>query len=427
MKRTSALRVAVPLAVLAMLAAACGGGSDAAPVTDAADVDDCDPEGATISALYADQGDVAANIAKTDMEERFPGLTVELNVSNSSGYDDLTQQAVADFAAGRQHDVLMVGLGQVRFWVDTYHPQPLDPDALLPTYDQKFLDAGSVEGVPYVAPFQVSMPVLYTNTDLQSGAGVEVTPATADELVEAGAAVKENTDASAVSLPRDGIADWVAQAYIQSAGATFVAEDGSVGFDTEEGRTGLEIYEQLGEQELIDPIGFTDAVAQFNRGQLGYLVSTPAQAAAIQAEVGGKFEWTVTDFPVPDGGEPVLPAGGNGWMVLSSEECKAAFAQEMIAAMLAPDIIAESAKTSSYVPVDTEAAATLREDPLVDTQLGYAWTWDGTVTPWGGWHGSATPQVNQILEDMVQQLSNGQSLDEVLPDTVRQINGVAGQ
>jgi len=413
---------AIAAAVTALLATACGGTSTA-PTAVAADTENCDPAGVTVVATYAPQGDSAAQSAKRELEERHPGLTVELNTSNTTGYDQLTQQIVADVAAGARPDVIMVGLGQIRFWVDQYRPQPIDPGTLRESYDRRFLSIGEVDGTPYVAPFQVSIPVLYTNTDLSTAAGVSTTPTTVSELLDAARTTKEATGIAPVQLPRDGIADWVAQAYIQSTGATFVEPDGTPGFDTPEGRAGLAVYEALGAEELQDPISFTDATTAFKTGRLPYLISTPAGAANVQQEVGDAFEWTVTDMPVPDGGELSLPAGGNGWMVLSEDPCRAAFGSELINAMLAPDVIVESSKVFSYVPVDREAAAQLAADPAAETQLGYSWTYTGTPTQWGGWHGDATPRVNMVLQDMVQRLTGGETVDAVLPDTIRRIEG----
>lgn len=414
-----------PVAAAVLLASACGSGSGSAPVATAANVANCNPQGVTINATFTQPGEEPAAAAKKTLEAKFPGLTVQLSKSPAVGYDDLTRQVVADLAAGKDIDVTMVGLGQVRFWVDKYHPQPIKTEALRPTYDQRFLGIGTVDGTPYVAPFQVSVPVLFTNTTLTGKAGITMAPATSSELLADAQKVKQATGNAPVWLPRDTIADWVAQAYIQSAGATFVNPDGSAGFDTDAGRHALSLYSDLGAQQLAAPISAQDANAAFTKGDLPYMVNSPASAASMRKQIGDKFTWTVTDLPIPDGGKASLPAGGNGWMVLSHDACKAAYSNEMISTMLDPALIAQSAKTFSYIPVDKQAAAQLAADPDAKTQLGYSWTYTGTPTPWGGWHGDATPKVNKILADTAVQLTAGQPVNQVLPTVVRQINGVA--
>lgn len=416
--------LAAALAAATLLLTACGSSTPAAPAAAAASVADCNPAGVAIAAEYAPQGDTAAKLAKAALEKAHPGLTVNLTVSADTSYDKLTQQIVSDIAAGRRPDVAMVGLGQIRFWADRYKPLPIDPATLSTTYDQRFLSIGTVDGTPYVAPFQVSVPVLYTNTTLTTAAGVTTVPTTTGELLANARKIKAASGVAPVQLPRDGVADWVAQAMIQSSGATFVNPDGTPGFDNDRGRAGLAVYEQLGAEKLEDLISSTDATTAFNTGRLPYMVTSPAAAASIQKAIGGRFAWTVTAMPVPDGGTASLPAGGNGWMVLSQDPCRAAFGAELIRDMLDPSVIETSSKSYSYIPVDKAAAAKLAADPAARTQLGYSWTYTGTPTPWGGWHGDATPRVNVFLQDMVQKLTGGQPVSAVLPETVRQISGV---
>ncbi|MEU6698720.1 extracellular solute-binding protein [Pseudonocardia sp. NPDC046786] len=365
---------------------------------------------------YAPYGEVAAGLAKPIFESRYPGLTVDLRPTSTVGYDDLTQQIVTDIAGGARPDVAMIGTGQLQFWVDRYGPQPIDPAALKPTYDQRFLEVGSVRDEVYFAPFQVSVPVLYTNLDLTTGAGVTELPTTTGELVESARRVKGGSGSAPVQIPRDQIADWPVQAFVQSAGLAYVEADGGPGFDSPEGVRALGIYEQLAADGLIDPISFADAITAFNTGRLAYFISTPALAAQAQETIGGAFEWTVSDFPVPDGGDPRLPAGGNGWIVLSDDACRAAYSAELIGEMLSPEIIVESSKKFSYIPVDREAAEALAADPAVSSPMGYAWRYEGTPTRFGGWPGDSTPRVNVFVEDMVQRLTRGEPTQQVVAD-----------
>ncbi|WP_336882568.1 ABC transporter substrate-binding protein [Rhodococcus globerulus] len=419
--RRSALAGAIMLSVLAT---ACSSPGDVAPAQAAA-VDSCDPAGVTIVAQYAQQGDEAARLAKDSLEAKYPGLTVELkHKAGSTSYDELTQQIVSDIAAGNRPDVAMLGLAQTRFWVDQYQPMPIDPDALRETYNRKFLDVGRVDDTPYVAPFQVSIPVLYTNTTLAKNAGVTTVPTTHSELLDNARTIKAADGSVPVSLPQDGIVAWLVQANLQSGGATLVDADGNPAFDTQEGRRALAIYETLGAEKLQDPISYADTNTMFTTGKLTYMVNTPAAAATIQKAVGESFDWTVSAMPVPDGGTGSLPAGGNGWMVLSQDPCKAAFGNELIGAILDPAVIAASAKTYSYVPVDTEAAAILAADPAADTQVGYSWTYDGNPTTPDGWHGNNNAKVNQQIQDMVQRLIGGETVDTVVPEASRRIESV---
>lgn len=410
------------LGVLASCGAAPGG-----ETARAANVADCDPAGVRLAVTYPSYGAAAAEAAKPAIEGRHPGLTVELKPSNTVGYDALTQEIVTDIAAGARPDIAMIGTGQVRFWVDQYQPQPIQEGSLKPSYDRRFLEIGTVGDGIYMAPFQVSVPVLYINRDLTARAGITDPPTTVSELLDDARRIKAATGSAPVQVPRDQIADWLVQAQVQSSGLTYVDADGAPGFHSPEGEQALALFSLLGTEGLIDPVSFADAIAAFNTGRLAYFISTPALSAQTRSTVGDAFDWTIADMPVPDGGSPQLPAGGNGWMVLSDDACRAAFSNEMIAEMLAPESVVLSSRQYNYIPVDSAAAATLAADPDAATPLGYAWTYRGTPTPFGGWHGDATPRVNKIIEDMVQQLTTGQPRGTVFADAMTRIETVVGR
>src|SRR5262249_13179655 len=149
------------------------------------------------------------------------GLNIDATPSSATSYDQLTQQVIADRAAGRENNLIVVGLDQVNFWVSTLKPQPLDASKLPSTYDQRFLALGAVNGTNYIAPYQVSFPALFTNTTLTTKAGLDAKtpPKTMSEFASAAAKVKASVNGPSAYLPTDGVADWVAQGVIQSGGA----------------------------------------------------------------------------------------------------------------------------------------------------------------------------------------------------------------
>ena len=421
----AALLTATSLAALT----SCSGSGEVAAPAEQADVSSCDPSGVTLTAEFASQGRQGAELAKEQLEKKYPGLTVELRAApEGTSYDELTQQVVADIQAGSRPDVIMLGLDQLRFWVDNYSPRPLDTSVLKDSYRKNFLDVGTINGTTYVAPFQISVPVLYTNTTMAGQAGIDELPTTHSQVISNAEKIKEKTGKKPVQIPRDNIAGWFVQAFTQSNGARYVNDDGTAGFDTPQGREALEIYRTIGEKGLQNPVSWQDSIKEFSSGQAAYFFGTPAVAATVKKAVGDSFDWTVSDMPVPDGGTASLPAGGNGWMVLSDDACRAAYSSEMISNMLDPQVIASSARENSYIPVDTAAQDMLRQDADYDSPLGYAWKYEGTPSAGGGWPGQSMGRVNQTLQDMVQQMTDqGRSVDEAVSDAVKKINGVTQQ
>lgn len=392
--------------------------------TAASNTDGCNAAKTTLRVTYLSPGDPAAQIAKKTLETRYPGLKVDTVKSDATGYDGLTQQIVADIATGRDVDVIMSGLGQVRFWVDTYKPSPIDLKSLRSTYLTKFLDLGTVNGKPYVAPFQVSVPVLAYNKDLVRQAGLDpnAPPKTIDELIAQAKTVRDALkDVTPVFIPTDTIADWNLQGFVQSAGGELVDDAGNPAFDSPAAKKGLAIYEQLAKNKLADTVPFAQGTASFYAGKTAFFLTTSSASASMAAAVGNKFTWSMIPQPVAAGGSGKYPAGGNGWMVLTDDRCKAAFGNQLIAEMLEPETLASSLQTFGYFPVDSQAAKALDADPKLLPQVRTVRGFDVKLTPWGGWHGNTTPKANKAIELMTQRMLAGSSVDTAVATAVNDI------
>jgi multiple sugar transport system substrate-binding protein len=389
----------------------------AAPITTVA-TDECDADGITIETANNAVGQESAEAAAAVLEAKYPGLKVEIGTSAAQSYDELTQQVVADIAGGRDIDVVMSGNNQLRFYVDTYQPLPLDVSKLRPTYDRSFLPIGTVDGKAYMAPFQVSVPVLFYNKTLMAEAGLdpEAPPTNYTELFAAARAMQDVSDAGALHVITEGAADWITQAAVQSAGGTYITDDGQPAFDSPEGLKALELYSIAGAEGLQDPVGNAEATAAFNTGATGLYITSSAGTAGLATAIGDAFEWGVELMPVVDGGSPLFPAGGNGWLILTDDPCEAAFASELISEMLAPENLEKSLRVSSYVPVDTEARATLLADPEIPAQQKEVYGYDVELTRWGGWPGDSAPQANKIVTDLTRQLIDGQDPASAIAD-----------
>jgi multiple sugar transport system substrate-binding protein len=414
MKARALAAVATLVAVGAL--AGCGsdsGGSDKADAADAAapaaDVSTCKPDGVTLNVAFLAQGSTAVEAAKQEMEAKYPGLKVDGTASTAKAYDELTQQVVADMAGGKKIDVVQAGNSQVRFYVDTYHPEPIDTSKLRDTYKQDMLDVGTVGGEVYMAPFQVSVPTLYFNKTLFTEAGLdpEQPPTTYSELFDAARKLKSVSSAAPLWVITDGAADWAYQAAVQSGGGDLLDADGNPAFDTDAGVKAADIWAVPAKEHLMDAIGSAEATPAFLTGSTAMIITSSALTATAAQGIGDTFDWGVTTMPVPDGGSGRYPAGGNGWMVLSSDSCRAAYASELIGDMLAPEIVAGAVAETSYIPVDTKAQELLLSDTTLPEQVRWSYSYDGDFTPWGGWPEDTAPQANKLLTTMVQALVNG--------------------
>ena len=175
------------------------------------------PSKTTIKIAYGSQGAPAVQLAIKEMKQAYPGLTFNAPTPSTTSYADITKQVVADAAVGEPDDLIMAGLGQVNFWVQTYHPAPLNASALPTGYRTQFLPAGTVNGKVYLAPFQISAPTLLVNQTLLRRAGINpATPITSYAALQTDAlAATKKTGQPSVVISTDLLPDWFSQAFVQ--------------------------------------------------------------------------------------------------------------------------------------------------------------------------------------------------------------------
>lgn len=414
----------------ALLLSGCSGptADPNAAIAVAADISTCDPTASTIDAVFGQQATEAMTVAAASLEEQYPGLTINAEPQATTSYDDLTKQVVADIAVGKRPDITMSGIGQLRFWVDTYGSFPIDPELLSPTYQTQFLAAGTIDGTVYLAPAQISAPVLLVNEDLLAQVGVKGDIETFDDLVAAADKVSELTGGPSVTIPTDSLADWFSQAFVQGSGETFVAEDGTAAFGTDKAIEALSIWSTLADEKLEMGIGFQDAIAQFMGGKAAFMVSTTSLIATLDKGIAGAFDWMPVDLPSVGGEGGALPAGGNGWVVLSEDPCDAAFSTALVSELLSTEAVLKASGTAySYIPVDSAAAEELLNSDAATPQLTYAWSYDKELTPWGGFPGAVTVQVNDLLRTMGQKLAAGEDATETVTGTVAAIDAITAE
>ena len=424
-------------ATLALLLSACGSSPvddqpvDGKAVAAAADIASCDPDGMTISVAYNELAVDSMPMAIEALESRYPGLSVEGTPAASTAYEELTQQIVADIAVGNRPDVIMTGLGQMQFWVDTYNPVPFDTSALPETYQTQFLGAGTVkDGTTYVAPAQISAPVMAVNQTLldEAAAGQAEDITTYEDLLEVAQKVTDHTGEPAVSIAPSGLPEWFTQALLQASDASIANEDGTAAFGDEAGIAALDIWSQLGQRGLEAGVADSgQAVDQFNTGTLPIAMITTSTIVAIEQGLGDEFEWMPIKLPSVDGNtDRALPAGGNGYMVLSDDECRAAYSQELIGELFQPEVVIKaSGTTRSYIPVDTEARDELLASDAATPPMEFAWTFDNELSQWGGgFPGGPANQIYDTIEVMGQRLQAGEPTEDVVPETVEQIDRI---
>ena len=393
----------------------------------AVSAESCVPDGVQLNVSYAPTAAASIDIALESFAAAHEGIEVNATESTGANYTERAQQIIADRAAGKIADVANIGNDQVRLFVDSYDLQPFDTSVLANSYDKTFLPVGQVEGDQYAIPYQVSVPGLYINRDAFVAAGLDPDAPinSLEDWIEVSRTLTAATGKPAFGI-NDGPSadDWFTQALVQSLGGTYVNEDGTAAFDSEEGVEAFEFYQTAVADGLMLHAPIADTMGAFTTGEMPMLVVSTAAVPLFASQIGDAFEWSLA--LMPGSAEPVFPAGGNSWIVLSDDPCTAAFAQEFVAEIVAPHALTPALEASSYLPVDEEVRSDLLGRSDLAPQAGTAFESRTELTPFGGWPGASTPQVQQLIADMTERITTGADVEKELSETVEEINRIVG-
>lgn len=446
-RKTSRRRAAAVAATVALTAAACGGGdpagdgsetagseaaseagSETATAATGTEAADCDPEGATLKVTYPGRLGPTLPTAAEAVEAEFDGLSVEMSDSATS-YVDTVQQVVADESAGMVPDVVLASTGQIAFYTDALGARELDPDALPDTYDERFLEAGVVDGALHGVPLHVSIPLVIWNKDVfeQAGLDADTPPETNSEVIEFAEQIKaEVPDVSPAFYPSTIVYDWFFQNMLMSAGGEMVDDQGNPTFATPEGVTALEPWAQLNARDLHAPATGLDGIEIFTAGDIGFVLATNSVLATIDGGIGDGFEWGVAPAPVADDGERRFAAGGNALVVLAQDDCQSAWAEAFVAAALSPETQAQVAEATGYIPVDTEAVEMLADFYDDNPQYAVPVEYDGALEPWIAFPGERGFEASEEFRTLLESVSSGADPEQALEETQTNVEAILG-
>lgn len=394
------------------------------PVEEVAD--ECPPGDVELNIVFPGRLGPSVPAALETMQATYPDLTFAVSDASSS-YVDTLQQIVADSAAGVAPDVAMTSLGQVGFYVENLNAQPIDTSFLSDTYDERYLEAGTIDGTVYAIPTQVSIPLIIWNKDIfeQAGLDPETPPQTIPEMVTYAEQIQaEAPDVVPTFLPTSIVYDWIFQNMVQSAGGAIADENGQPAFNSEAGLAALEPWYVLNQDGLGLGIAGLDGFGAFHEGQVGMAFTASSQVGSHAGAIGDAFGWGVAPMPVPEGGEPSFAAGGNAWVVLTDDACRARYAQEFIAATVTPETQAEFAQVTGYIPVDVEARDMLNDFYTENPNFAVSADYDGALTPWLSFGGQYAFEASEQFRTLLESVASGADPAEALAATEAEIEEI---
>lgn len=388
----------------------------------------CSAEGVDLRIVYPGRLGPSVPAAVESTQAKYPELNFTLS-DTSSTYTDALQQVVADTAGGLKPDVVMASLAQVSFYVDNFDAKPIDASILSDTYAERYLVAGTVDGQLYAVPLQISIPLIIWNKSVFESAGLdpESPPTTLTELESYARQIQESVpDVTPTFLPTSIVYDWIFQNMIQSAGGQIADENNDPAFNSEAGIRALTPWYTLNQDGLGLGIAGLDGFGAFHEGQVGMAFTANSQVGSHNSAIGDKFEWGVAPMPIPEDGSLSFAAGGNAWIVLSDDDCRAQFATEFIAASVTPETQAEFAQVTGYIPVDDQALEILADFYNENPNFAVAPNYTGELTPWVAFRGERAFEASEAFRTMLESVASGTEPSEALANTEEEILAILG-
>lgn len=291
-------------------------------------------------------------------------------------YLELAQQLMAAIAARRLPDLVTLDTGLAVPFARDGLLQPLD--ALLDgpngidrsLFSPGMLEAGQLDGVQYLIPFAVSVPVLYYNPEMLAGAGIDGPPDTWEELFDQARAIRAHYGDGSFGLSYE-IRFWWLQSQIWTQGGPISDADHNTFIDDD---VWVEHLTQLRDLVLVDqaanvpPSAAGGITADLASGRAAMMVASSAQLANVLNAVGDSFELGVAHVPGGPAGR-IVPLGGSGLVIpagLPPAQVEAAWA--FLRHMVSGESNAYFSSRSGYLPITSDAVTAmepfLQENPL---------------------------------------------------------------
>ena len=375
-----------------------------------------------------------------DFNKTHPNIEV-VEKYNPDMYKGLTQNLQAAMASGKNPDVVQMGWSYLNYAAEnlkyTDIPKminekvPADKDFLEKNYLPNVLalaqtDDGKQIGIPY----SVSVPVLFYNPEVFEKAGLDPNnpPKTWAEVQKAAKQIKEKTGIMGFFM-QEYADNWAQQALIESNGGKMLKKENGktkAAFDSPEA---ADAYQLLADM-VKDGSGLhatnEEGFKAYLSGKLGMVCTTIGKRANF--EKSAKFKVMVAPFPVFDGKQLQVPAGGNFLMVFSKDDAKQKAAWEFIKYLESPAALAKWSTGTGYLPPRKD----VEQDPngfkkMIEENknIQAALSTMPNLVKWASFPGANGLQAEQMLIDVRDVILSGkQTAAEALHTTAEKVNSI---
>lgn len=394
----------------------------------------------TIRVIYVSPDFLGVPIEE-DLEELRQQVPFEIETRQVNGwYGDLAQAVQREIAAGDVSDVAMMGLSNLRQFVEAGRVTPVtdlfaaEGSEFAAQYDSAFLDLMSADGELYGMGYAYSNAVMYYNKDLFEAAGLdpESPPETWSEVVEAARTIRAELgeDIVPITYPTGGD-NWMFQTNLASNGGSIMnADETEFTFNDEAAVATVDFWRGLVEEGLMPVEGYDEMSERFFAGQQAMILHTIGAFGRVDSNVGDRFEWGTGLFPIPDDGSRQLAVGGSGFSIMTDDPERIEAAWTILRHLAGPEAQANQAVSLGYMATNVAVAETsnadqpwgLREylDEEPRRQIAYIQASDSI--PWYSAPRNNV-EIDQIIVDAVDAALRGTGdTSEILDDAVARAN-----
>jgi len=326
---------------------------------------------------------------------------IQVTLVNQTGYKEALQKFRAGLSSGDLPNVVQIE--------DTATQQMIDTQAVLPAqacidatkydtsdYVKRVLDYYTVDGTQYPMPFNVSNPVFYYNKVAFTKAGLdpEKPPTTWDEIATDAAKIKAAGYKYGFYYKRDA---WVLEQFLALNGEPYVNNGNGreqrateATFDTPTAQT---LFKQL--DELVasgnaatnasgGPSAY-DNLTSICQGDNAMTIDTSAALGTVAQVLSGggcpaKIEVGVSPLPGGNGQGGTLIGGAANYLAKGSDPARLVAAFKFAQYLTTPDVQAEWAAGTGYIPISKAAAQSKLITDLWAKTPGYKVAYDQIQT-----------------------------------------------
>lgn len=344
---------------------------------------------------------------------------------NPDMYKGLTQNLQVAVAARKKPAIVQMGYSYLNYANDNFNYVtaqeiiekyfPEDKNYLNNSFLSNILELGQVNGKQVGIPYSISNPIMYINSDLMNEAGIDIanTPKDWETVRKYSEIIKEKTGNMGLFV-QEYADNWAQQALIEGNGGKILIEKNGKTIPTFASKDSSEAYQYLADmvQDNIALHASNDEGFQtFLNGKLGMVITTIGKRDNFESTAN--FKIIGEKFPLFNGKERKLPAGGNMLMIMTdnSEEQKASW--KFMKYLLEEEASEKWTKGTGYLPSaiqneNSGIAKFLNENQLMrvaNEQLT-------DMGKWASFSGTNALQAEQLLIDVRDVILSGEKKAE---------------